>query len=199
MRKLSLSLAVFRQLAASFLVQVRHLEGASEVLTATAHRLRVGGNHADNAHVVQHRFGRDRLRAHPALGEGDIFRHLRIEVMADHHHIQQLGDRVDGIGQGRIGRRGKCPRLAGDLDDVRRVSAAGAFGVIRVDGAAVDGADRVFDEAGLIQRVGVDADLHIVLIGHVQRAVDDSRRGAVVLMVLETAGTRFDLLDRGFG
>ena len=36
---------------------------------------------------------------------------------------------------------------------------------IGVDGAALDGGDGVFDEAGFVERVGVDGHLHVVLVG----------------------------------
>ena len=51
------------------------------------------------------------------------------------------------------------------LDDVGRVPATGALGVVRVDGAALERRQRVLDEARLVERVGVDGDLHVVLVG----------------------------------
>ena len=45
------------------------------------------------------------------------------------------------------------------------MSAAGAFGVEGVNGAALERGDRVFDEARFVQRVGVDHHLHIVIVG----------------------------------
>ena len=43
----------------------------------------------------------------------------RVEVVADHQHVEVLGERVDGVRPGRVGRGGQHVRLAGDLDDVR--------------------------------------------------------------------------------
>ena len=43
----------------------------------------------------------------------------------------------------RVRRRRQAVRLAGDADDVRRVAAAGALGVVRVDRAAADRGHRV--------------------------------------------------------
>ena len=54
---------------------------------------------------------------------------------------------------------------AADLDDGRGRAAARTFGVEGVDGAAADGANRVFDKPRLVQRVAVDAHLHIQAIG----------------------------------
>ena len=66
----------------------------------------------------------------------------------------------------RIGRGGQHIALTADLDDVRRVSAAGALGVVGVDCAPLEGGDRIFDEPRLVQRVGMDGDLHIEFIGN---------------------------------
>ena len=72
-----------------------------------------------------------------------------------------------------------------DGDDVRRVPAARALGVVRVDRAARDGGERVADEAGLVQRVGVDGELGAGLLADTQARVDDGGRGAPVLVDLE--------------
>ena len=56
-------------------------------------------------------------------------------------------------------RRAGCSE-ARDLDDVRRVAAAGALGVEGVDGAALEGRD-VSRRSRIVQRVGVDHDLHV--------------------------------------
>jgi len=52
------------------------------------------------------------------------------------------------------------------------VAAAGALGVISVNGAAADGADRIFHEAGFIQGVSMNRNLHVEGIGNAQTAVD---------------------------
>ena len=66
---------------------------------------------------------------------------------------------------------------------------------IGVDGAALERGDRVLDEAGLVERVGVDGDLHVVRLGDAQAAVDGRRRRAPVLVQLEPDGAGDDLLD----
>ena len=73
-------------------------------------------------------------------------------------------------GPRRIGRGRQHVRQARDRDDVRRMAAAGAFGVEGVDGAALERLDRVFDEAGFVQRVRVDHHLHVVIVGDRQRS-----------------------------
>ena len=87
----------------------------------------------------------------------------------------------------------------GDLDDVGRVAAAGALGVEGVDGAALERGDGVLDEAGFVQRVGVDHHLHVETIGHRQAVVDRRGRGAPVLVQLQAgrAGADHFLQRRG--
>src|ERR1700683_1727276 len=69
----------------------------------------------------------------------------------------------------------------------------------RVNGAPVDGVDGVGQVAALIERVGVNGHLHVVLVGHAQRTVDDGGGRAVVLVHLQGAGTGLDLLAQRAG
>lgn len=46
-------------------------------------------------------------------------------------------------------------------DDIGCVTAAGAFCVVSVDGASVDGFDRGLDEAGLVEGICVDEHLDV--------------------------------------
>ena len=82
----------------------------------------------------------------------------RVEVVADHEHVEVLVERVDacagGSGWSSDGSTFGSPR---DGDDVGRVAAARAFGVVGVDRPAGDRGEGVVDEARLVQRVGVDA------------------------------------------
>ena len=124
---------------------------------------------------------------------------VRIEVMADHQHVEMLVDRVDREGHRRVGRGGDDVGEAGQLDDVGRMAAAGALGVEGVDRAALEGGDGVLDEAALVQRVGVDHHLHVHAVGDRQAAVDRGRRRAPVLVQLERGGAGLDLLDQRLG
>ena len=65
---------------------------------------------------------------------------------------------------GRVGLvdDGSTLRHAARLDDVGRVPAAGALGVIGVDRAPLERRQRVLDEARLVERVGVNRDLDVV-------------------------------------
>ena len=162
-------------------------------------RLAVRGDDREGAHVVEDVLGGDRLLPDPRFGEGHVFRDVGVEVMADHEHVEMLVDRVDRVGSGRVGRGGDDVRETADLDDVGGMAAAGPFGVERVDGAALEGPDRVLDEARLVERVGVDHHLHVVIVGDRETAVDGGRRRAPVLVQLERAGAGPDLLDQAFG
>ena len=82
---------------------MRRLPGADRHFADTAHRLAVGGNDREGAEIVKNVFGSDRLLANAAFGKGDVLGDPRIEMMADHQHIEMLGDGIDGIGPGRIG------------------------------------------------------------------------------------------------
>jgi len=83
---------------------VRGLPGARDDFVHAAHRLRIRRHHADRAEIVQHVFGGNRLAANARVGERDVFGNRRIEMMADHQHVEMLGQRVDGVGPRRVRR-----------------------------------------------------------------------------------------------
>ena len=62
-----------------------------------------------------------------------------------------------------------------------------------VDRPAVDRRDRVVDKSALVERIGMDGDLDVVLVGHLQAGVDDGEGGAPVFVELQAAGTGLDL------
>ena len=188
--------AVAGQRAELHLHLVGGLPGPDDGLADPAHRLRVRAHHADDAAVVEHVLGADRLGPDAALGERHVLGDAPRQVMADHQHVEVLVDRVDGERPGRVGAGRQDVGQAGDLDDVRGVAAAGAFGVEAVDRPALDRRDRVVDEPALVERVGVDGDLDVVLVGHRQAGVDDGEGGAPVLVELQAAGAGLDLVAR---
>ena len=114
---------------------------------------------------MQNVLGGDRLLADAAFGEGEVLGNAPVEVMADHEHVEMLVERVLRIGPRRVGGRGQHVGQARDLHDVGRVAAARALGVEGVDGAALERLDRVLDEAQFVQRIGVDHDLDVVIVG----------------------------------
>src|ERR1700730_1495058 len=78
------------------------------------------------------------------------------------------------------------------------MAATGALGVEGVDVAALESGDRVLDKAAFIQRVGVDRDGDIELLGNRQAAIDRRRGGAPILVQFEGAGAGLDHLDERF-
>ncbi len=59
-----------------------------------------------------------------------------VQVMADHEHVEVLVHRVHRVRAGRVGRGRQHVRVRGHGDDVRRVPAARALRVVRVDAPA---------------------------------------------------------------
>ena len=76
------------------------------------------------------------------------------------------------------------------------MAAAGALRVEGVDGGVAERRARVLVEPGLVEGVGVDRDLHVILVRHLLHAADRRGRGAPVLVDLQPRGAGHDLLDR---
>ena len=144
---------------------------------------------------MEHVLGRDRLLADARFREGEVLGDGAVEVMADHQHVEVLVERVHREGPRGIGRRGQHVVEPRHPHDVGGVAAAGALGVEGVDGAALEGRDRVLDEARFVQRVGVDHHLHVVVVRDREAVVDGGGRRAPVLVELHRAGAALDLLD----
>src|SRR6185437_7286574 len=189
--RIVVTLAVSRQWAALDLHLVRGLPGTDDDLAHAAHRLAVGRHHRQRADVVQDVLGCDRFLADTAFGKGHVLRYRAVQVMADHQHVQVLVQRIRRVGTCGFGGARQHVGQARDLDDIWRMAAAGALGVKRVDGAALERGDRVLHEAGLVQRVRVYHHLHVEPVRHRQAGVDGSGRGAPVLVQLQAgrAGT----------
>ena len=189
---------VFRQRAALQLHLVRRLPSSDDDFADATHGLRIGTHHRKDAQIVQDVFGGDGFAADARFGEGDVLGDARVEVVANHQHIEMLVDGIDRVGHGRVGRAGQDIGQAGRLDDVRGVATASTFGMEGVDGAALEGAQRGFDEARFVERVGVDGDLDVHLVGHRQAAVDGGRCRAPVFMQLQPHGAGFNLFAQRF-
>mmetsp|Transcript_27539 Transcript_27539/g.88408 ORF Transcript_27539/g.88408 Transcript_27539/m.88408 type:complete len:610 (+) Transcript_27539:297-2126(+) len=184
-----------RQRPALRLHLVGRLPCPADHLADAAHRLRVGRHDGDGTHVVQDVLRGDRLAADARLGKGDVLRDRLVEVVADHEHVEVLVDRVDGEGAGRVGGGREDVRLGADLDDVGRVAAARALGVVGVDRPSLDGGERVVDEPRLVERVCVDGRLHVVLVAKGEAGVDCGGGGAPVLVQLEARRAGLDHLE----
>ncbi len=77
--------------------------------------------------------------------------------------------------------------------------AACAFAVEGVDRAALERGERGFEEAGFVQRVGVDGDLHVEFVRDAEAAIDRRGRGAPVLVQLQADDSRAHLLAQRLG
>jgi hypothetical protein len=85
--------------------------------------------------------------------------------------------------------------LTADFDDVRSMPATGALGVKAVNGPALEGRNSAFDKTTLVQRVGVDGDLHVHVIRDREAAIDGSRRRTPIFVQLQAARPSLDLLN----
>jgi hypothetical protein len=95
---------------------------------------------------VQNVLRSDGLFPDATLGKRKIFGDRGIEMVAHHQHVQMLVDGVARERPRRIGRGRQHVFQAGDLDDIRRMAAAGAFGMEGVDGAALERLHRILDK-----------------------------------------------------
>ena len=190
---------VVRERAALGLHLVRGLPCSHDHFAHSTHGLGIRRHHAQRAEIVQHVLGADGFRSNPRFRERQVLGDIRTQVVADHQHVQVLLNGVDGERASRIGRRRQRILETSHLDDVRRVATAGSLGMVGVDRSPADGANRVFDEPGLVDRVGMDRHLHVHFVGHAQTRVDRGRRAAPVLVQLEPDSARSNLLAQAFG
>ncbi len=191
-----IAFAVARQSPALFFHLVGGLPGTCDHLANPPHGLAVGADHRERAEVMKDVFGGNRLATDAAFGKGHVFGNARVQVMAHHQHVQVFVDGVAGERPGWVGGAGQHVGEATGLDDVWRVTATGTFGVVGVDGAALEGGEGGFDKAGFVEGVAVDRHLHVVLVGDAQAVVDTRRRGAPVLVQLQANGTGLHLFDQ---
>ena len=191
--------ALFGQLAALLFHFVGGLPGADDHFGHAPHGLRVGTHYGKHAHVVQNVFGGDGFGADARIGEGHVFGHAFVEVVAHHQHVEVFGDGVDGKRAGGVGGGGQHVGIHGGLDDVGCVAAARAFGVEGVDDAAVNRLHGVFEKTAFVEGVGVDGDLDVHFVGHGQGGIDHGGGGAPVFVDFQTQGSGADLFAQRFG
>ena len=167
------------------LVLTRRLPRPEDDLSTPPHGLAVTGHHRYRAHVVQDVFCGDGLFADAGLCERDVFGDGLGQVVADHEHVQVLRDCVFRQWPSRVRGGGEHVEVLDDRDDVGRVPAAGALGVVGVDRTPLECCDGLLDEAGLVESVRVDEALHVVLVAYAQAGVDCRGRRAPVFVQLE--------------
>ena len=178
---------------------VRRLPGARDDFADAAHGLRIRGHHADRAQIVKNIFGGNRLGADARFREGDVLRNRRAQVMAHHEHVQMLVERIDRERHRGIRGRRQAVRLAANFDDVRRVAAAGAFGVVRVNRASLERANRILHVACFVDRVRVNRNLHVEFFRDRKRAIDGRGSCAPVFVQLQANRAGLDLLAQRLG
>ncbi len=145
---------------------------------------------------MEHVFRGNRFLANSGIRECNVFRDIRPEVVRLHQHIHMFGNGVLGKWKRRVCRRRQYVRQTRNLDDVGCVSTTSTFSVECVDDAASNRVDGFLHEAILVQGIRVNRDLHVVLIGHLERSVDAAVRCAPVLVDLEANRARRDLLSQ---
>ena len=175
----------------------RQREGAPPGLPRASHALGVRRRHADHAQVVQPALGRHRHPADAGPGDAHVALVAGVHAVAQQDHVEVLGDGVHAVGKRRIRRRREHVVDAGELEDVRRMTAAAPLHVVRVQDPAVEHGEGVLDGHGLVEPVGVEGDLDVELVGDAQRGVDRAQGRAGVLVHLEPAHVRADRLADG--
>ena len=187
------------QFTALYFHFVRRLPAAQNHFTHTAHGLAVGAEHADGAQVMQDVFGGNGFFADAAFCKCQVFCNGRVEVMADHQHVDVFVQCVDGVWACGVGGGGQHVGLTYHFQDVGRMTTTGTFSVEGVNGSAFEGGDGVFHKARFVQGVGVDGHLNIGFFGHVQAVVDGGWGGAPIFVQLEANGACVHLFTQGIG
>ena len=146
---------------------------------------------------MEHILSGDGLRADTALGERHVrgtlgFRLWQTMIMSNNSAIG-----VDPARQSWIRGTWQDVEFARHLDDVRRVTAAGAFRMVGVDRPAFERRDGIFDKAAFVEGVGVDTDLHIHVVGDRETGSDGRRSRAPIFVNLEACGACQNLFDQG--
>src|SRR5580704_4625335 len=86
--------------------------------------------------------------------------------------------------------------LTANLDDIRCVPASRTLSMEGMDRPSLESCDGVFDKAALVQRVGMDEDLDIHVVGDGEATIDRSRGGTPVLVKLQPTRACLDLFHQ---
>ena len=190
---------IFGQQAPLLAHLMSRLPSPAHHLPHSPHRLAVRGDNRQRTQVVQNILGGDGLLANPALGKGHVLGDILVEVVADHQHVQMFVYRVDRKGPRRVGRRGQHIGLAAKPHDIGRVATARALGVVGVNRPPFESRPRRLDKARLVERVGMDADLHVEFFGDCQTRINGRWRRTPVLVQLEAASPSLNLRRQSYG
>ncbi len=106
---------------------VGSLPATDNHFTDTPHRLTVGRDDRESAHVMQNIFRGDCFFTDTTFSKGDVFGNGRRQVVADHQHVEMFSHGVYRIRPRRIGRSGQHVRILADTDDIWCVPATCAF------------------------------------------------------------------------
>mmetsp|Transcript_27145 Transcript_27145/g.48384 ORF Transcript_27145/g.48384 Transcript_27145/m.48384 type:complete len:256 (+) Transcript_27145:243-1010(+) len=117
---------------------VRCLPSARDDLPHSPHRLAIGGDDGDGAHVVQDVLRHDCLCADAGLGKRDVLGDIFVEVVAVDEHVEVLVDGVLCVGAGGVGGAGDNVWLAADRDNVGGVASARALAVVGMDSSPLE-------------------------------------------------------------
>src|ERR1041385_9077171 len=74
------------------------------------------------------------------------------------------------------------------------MATASALGMVRMNCATCDRRNRCLEEPGLIDRIGVDRRLDVIIVCDRKARIDRCRRRSPVLVQLEAAGAGSELL-----
>ena len=137
---------------------------------------------------MQHTLGPHRAAADAIVDQVMVAVRVVVQAVRGEDHLVVLVERIAPERQRRVGARADHVGHTGELQHVGHVAAAAALDVEGVDGATVQHAQRVVHREAFVEAVGVQRDLHVELLGDVERGVERPGVRAHVLVHLEPAG-----------
>ena len=117
---------------------------------------------------MQNIFCRNCFRAYPGISKGYIFRNRFIQVMTNHQHIQMFINCIYCKRPCWISRRRQYIWIHGSFDNIRCMTATGAFCMIGMNHSSIDSFDGIFQKPCFIQCIGMNGYLHIMFISNFQ-------------------------------
>ena len=93
-----------------------------------------------------------------------------------------LINRIHGVRPCGIGRGWQHVIETTGANNIRRMSAARAFGMIGMYCPSFKGGHRVLDKTGLVKGIGMNRNLYVIVFGNAQTVANRCRRGAPVFV-----------------